>query len=98
VINVESITGLEVSGKDVTLQPWDVVVVRKNPAYKTQVNVRIEGEVAYPGNYVIQSKNERISNLLKRAGGLTREAYPLGVYVKKDQYKNHSRPADEPEN
>jgi protein involved in polysaccharide export with SLBB domain len=83
VINVESITGLEGTDKDVKLQPWDVIVVRKNPAYQTQVNVRIEGEVAYPGNYVLQSKNEKVSDLLKRAGGLTREAYPLGVYLKR---------------
>jgi protein involved in polysaccharide export with SLBB domain len=82
VINVESITSLDV-GQDVKLQPWDVIVVRKNPGYKTQVNVRIEGEVTYPGNYVLQSKSEKISDLLKRAGGLTREAYPLGVYLKR---------------
>lgn len=83
VINVESINSLTNNGNDVKLQPWDVIVVRKNPAYKTQVNVRIEGEVAYPGNYVLQSKNERISDLLRRAGGLTHEAYPLGVYLKR---------------
>jgi protein involved in polysaccharide export with SLBB domain len=88
VINVESITGLDISGKDVLLQPWDVIVVRKNPAYKTQVNVRIEGEVAYPGNYVLQNKNEKVSDLLKRAGGLTREAYPLGVYLKRINTKS----------
>ena len=83
VINVESLESLDVNGKDVKLRPWDVIVVRKNPSYRTQVNVRIEGEVAYPGNYVLQSKNERVSDLLKRAGGLTREAYPLGVYLKR---------------
>jgi protein involved in polysaccharide export with SLBB domain len=80
---VESLSGLDISGKDVKLSPWDVIVVRKNPSYRTQVNVRIEGEVAYPGNYVLQSKNERVSDLLKRAGGLTREAYPNGVYLKR---------------
>lgn len=83
VINVNSLEDLGTSANDVQLKPWDVIVVRKNPSYKTQVNVRIEGEVAYPGNYVLQSKNERISDLLKRAGGLTREAYPLGVYLKR---------------
>lgn len=83
VINVESLKSLDVNNNDVKLQPWDVIVVRKNPSYKTQVNVRVEGEVAYPGNYVLQSKNERVSDLLKRAGGLTREAYPLGVYLKR---------------
>lgn len=82
VLNVESLSSLN-AGQDVKLQPWDVIVVRKNPSYNTQVNVRVEGEVAYPGNYVLQSKTETISDLLKRAGGLTREAYPLGVYLKR---------------
>jgi len=83
VINVESLASLDVNGNDIKLKPWDVIVVRKNPSFRTQVNVRIEGEVAYPGNYVLQSKNEKVSDLLKRAGGLTREAYPLGVYLKR---------------
>lgn len=83
VINVESLESLGVNGNDIKLRPWDVIIVRKNPSHRTQVNVRIEGEVAYPGNYVLQSKNEKVSDLLKRAGGLTREAYPLGVYLKR---------------
>jgi protein involved in polysaccharide export with SLBB domain len=58
-------------------------VVRKNPSYRTQVNVRIEGEVSYPGNYVLQNKTEKISDLIKRAGGLTKEAYANGVYLKR---------------
>ncbi len=88
VINVESIMSLDVKGNDIKLNPWDVIVVRKNPSYKTQVNVRVEGEVSYPGNYVLQSKNERVSDLLRRAGGLTREAYPLGVYLKRINTKS----------
>jgi protein involved in polysaccharide export with SLBB domain len=83
VINVESLHSLSVNNNDVKLQPWDVIVVRKNPSYRTQVNVRIEGEVAYPGNYVLKSKSERISDLLKRAGGLSNQAYPNGVYLKR---------------
>lgn len=83
VINVESLESLDVNGNDVKLKPWDVIIVRKNPSFRTQVNVRIEGEVAYPGNYVLQNKNEKVSDLLRRAGGLTREAYPLGVYLKR---------------
>jgi len=83
VINVSSIENIEIDGNDVKLQPWDVIVVRRNPSYKTQVNVRVEGEVAYPGNYVLKSKNEKVSDLLKRAGGLTAEAYPNGVFLKR---------------
>ena len=83
VINVQSIESLAVAGNETKLRPYDVIVVRKNPSYRTQVNVRVEGEVSYPGNYVLQSKTERVSDLIKRAGGLTREAYASGVYLKR---------------
>ncbi len=83
VINVQSIESLAVVANETKLRPWDVIVVRKNPTYRTQVNVRVEGEVAYPGNYVLQNKTERVSDIIKRAGGLTKEAYANGVYLKR---------------
>jgi protein involved in polysaccharide export with SLBB domain len=83
VINIESIESLAVTANETKLRPWDVIVVRKNPSYRTQVNVSVEGEVSYPGNYVLQSKTEKVSDLIKRAGGLTKEAYANGVYLKR---------------
>jgi len=83
VINVQSIESLAVAANETKLRPWDVIVVRKNPSYRTQVNVRVEGEVTYPGNYVLQNKTERVSDIIKRAGGLTKEAYANGVYLKR---------------
>jgi protein involved in polysaccharide export with SLBB domain len=83
VINVQSIESLALAANETKLRPWDVIVVRKNPSYRTQVNVRVEGEVAYPGNYVLQTKTERVSDIIKRAGGLTKEAYANGVYLKR---------------
>ncbi len=81
VIDITSVNDLNINASDVKLQPYDVVVVRKNPGYQPQINVRIEGEVVYPGNYVLKNKNERISDLIKRAGGLTLQAYDQGGYV-----------------
>jgi protein involved in polysaccharide export with SLBB domain len=63
------------------LQPFDYVYVRRAPSYFTQRSVTITGEVMYPGDYSIGSKNERVSDLIKRAGGLTPEAYIKGAMM-----------------
>ncbi|MES2268530.1 MAG: SLBB domain-containing protein [Bacteroidota bacterium] len=59
---------------DFTLQPYDVVSVFQLPGFEKQRLVKVQGEVLYPGTYAIQHKNERISDLVKRAGGLTASA------------------------
>ncbi|NJK97060.1 MAG: hypothetical protein HC905_20960 [Bacteroidales bacterium] len=61
------------------LQPFDQVFIRRSPGYEVQSLVKVEGEVAFPGLYSISNKNERISDLIKRTGGLTEEAYPKGA-------------------
>ncbi|MDP4277624.1 MAG: SLBB domain-containing protein, partial [Bacteroidota bacterium] len=61
------------------LAPFDYVYIRKAPSYFEQKTVTIEGEVQYPGQYSIRSKNERVSDVLKRAGGLTPHAYINGA-------------------
>ncbi|MGD9930110.1 MAG: SLBB domain-containing protein [Mangrovibacterium sp.] len=72
------------------LKPFDQVYIRKAPSYQVQKTVRIEGEVQFPGEYSISDKNERISDLLKRAGGLTPYAFAEGAKLKRsiaDQQK-----------
>lgn len=81
VIDITSVNDLNITASEVKLQPYDVVAVRKNPGYQPQINVRIEGEVVFPGPYVLENKNERISDVIKRAGGLTLQAYDQGGYV-----------------
>ncbi len=61
------------------LSPFDQVIVRKNPNFYIQQYANIEGEVMYPGKYAISSKNDRISDLLERAGGLKKFAYEKGA-------------------
>ncbi|MDF9801112.1 protein involved in polysaccharide export with SLBB domain [Catalinimonas alkaloidigena] len=61
------------------LMPFDQVFVRKSPEYEVQQGVVVKGEVMYPGQYVITNKNERISSLIERAGGLTSFAYLEGA-------------------
>ncbi|PQA58310.1 SLBB domain-containing protein [Siphonobacter curvatus] len=61
--------------KAFTLQPYDVIYVRTDPAYEAQKLVEIVGEVNYPGNYAIERKDERLVDLIKRAGGLKDKAF-----------------------
>lgn len=65
------------------LQPYDIVSVRSAEGYVVQKQVKIEGEVLYPGTYTIKSKDEKISDLIKRAGGLTPLAYTDGASLKR---------------
>ncbi|WP_294078940.1 SLBB domain-containing protein [Proteiniphilum sp. UBA5384] len=62
-----------------TLQPFDEIVVRRSPGYEPQRNVTIEGEILFSGRYAKKTRNERISELVERAGGLTEYAYPKGA-------------------
>lgn len=61
------------------LEPYDQVFVRRSPGYSEQKNVTVEGEVLYAGEYSLNYKNERLSNLIERAGGLTAFGYAKGA-------------------
>lgn len=60
------------------LEPFDEVEVRRSPAYQVQRRVAIGGEAVFAGGYTLVEKNERLSDLVKRAGGLTPDAYVRG--------------------
>ena len=61
------------------LEPYDEIVVRSLPGFKFQRYATIEGEVKYPGPYALMSENERLSSFIKRAGGITNEAFTEGA-------------------
>ncbi len=69
---------------DVELQINDRIFVRSNPAFESQEIVTISGEVEFPGAYTIIYENELLSEVIKRAGGITSEAYPMGARLKRD--------------
>ena len=75
--------GLSIEAAKFVLEPFDIVTVRTAPGYEVQRQVRIEGEVMYPGFYTITRKDERISDLIKRAGGLTAQAFTDGASLKR---------------
>lgn len=66
-----------------TLEPYDIVIVRRSPGYHEQIKVSIKGEVMFPGEYILTSSDERLSSILKRAGGLTDFAYINGSRLKR---------------
>ncbi|OJU28224.1 MAG: capsule biosynthesis protein [Sphingobacteriales bacterium 41-5] len=80
-INIDSTLGL--AGNEFLLKPFDIVSVRSEEGFTLQQQIRIEGEVLYPGIYTVNYKNERISDIIKRAGGLTAFAFPEGASLKR---------------
>lgn len=66
-----------------TLLPFDEVYVRKSPGYSEQQNVEVVGNVMFAGTYTLSTKNERLSDIIKKAGGLTDLAYVKGARLER---------------
>lgn len=69
------------------LQPFDHVVARMTPEFTTGRMVEVNGEVKYPGVYVLESKETQLSEIIKKAGGLLKSADPNGTTLFRT-YKN----------
>lgn len=75
----------------ILLAPYDLVIIRPNPYFKRQSLINIDGYVLYPGDYVLTSPKEKVTDLLKRAGGLREDAYPhASRVVRNDENLNVS--------
>ena len=86
-----SINELQDRAKEFVIKPFDIVSVRKSEGYEVQRQVKIEGEVKYPGIYFIARKNERISDLVERAGGPTVFAYTKGASLNRSYLKTEAK-------
>lgn len=73
-----------------TLKPFDIVSVRKSPVYKEQISVTVEGEVIFPGTYTLAGNAEKLSDLIKRAGGLKQTGYAGGAVLFRKTYQDIS--------
>ncbi len=71
--------GVQATASDFTLQRYDNVFIRRVPGWELQRTVTVTGEVGFPGVYALQRKDERLSDVIERAGGLTSEAYEAAV-------------------
>lgn len=76
--------GFVVDGdKGFVLEPYDVVQVRRSPGYMEPRTVRIDGEVVFEGNFTLSKKNQRLSDMIQAAGGVTKEAYVKGARLER---------------
>jgi protein involved in polysaccharide export with SLBB domain len=71
--------------QEFALNPYDNVLVFAQPQWELQRLVAITGQVNFPGHYALNSRTERLTDLIARAGGLTSEAYPTGVELYRTQ-------------
>ena len=65
------------------LMPYDEVYVRTSPGFSEQKNVLVQGEIMFSGTYTLSKKNQRLSELIKEAGGLTNTAYAKGARLER---------------
>jgi polysaccharide biosynthesis/export protein len=76
--------GRAIAGEQFGLQPGDQVFIRRLPGFEPLSTVEITGEVIYPGPYTVGSRTERVSDIIKRAGGLTPEGFAKGFRLFRD--------------
>jgi len=84
VIKVSVSDSLELSQTNIILEPFDQVFVRKSPVVEPQQQVVISGEVLFPGNYVLDRRDYRLSDLIKNSGGVTELAYVQGAVLSRE--------------
>lgn len=79
--------GLSEDASSFVLKPFDLVLVKTSPFKQTQKVIKIEGEVLYPGFYALETNEDKISDVLKRAGGLTQYGYANGAsLIRRSEY------------
>lgn len=93
IIEVKNITDIDAKQNNISLQPSDVVTVKRKPGFMAFQSVKVSGQLQYPGPYVLEKREERVSDLIKRAGGFTPEAYLDGAYIKRTNLNDQTAQA-----
>ncbi len=83
IIEVKNITDISATQNNVYLQPSDLITIKRKPGFVAFQSIIVSGELQYPGPYVLEKREERVSDIIKRAGGFTPEAYLNGAYIKR---------------
>jgi len=81
IINTEIDGDISTAAASIQLNAFDVVTIRRKAGYTLPESVKITGQVQYPGPYALSARNERVSTILKRAGGYTADAFVEGAYL-----------------
>ncbi|TCL00212.1 protein involved in polysaccharide export with SLBB domain [Roseivirga ehrenbergii] len=88
-LSIDQTLSLDSEDRNQILKPFDQVYIRKSPGYTIQQQVTVEGEALATGVYTISRKDERISDVIKRAGGLTPYADASGaILIRKTEFSN----------
>ncbi len=88
--------GFEFDGdRSFTLEPYDVVSVRRSPVSVEPFKVRVEGEIAFEGSYTLEQKNQRLSDVVKAAGGVIPGAYVRGARLIRNMSEDELARRDE---
>ncbi|SDZ05424.1 SLBB domain-containing protein [Rhodonellum psychrophilum] len=89
IINLQIDSNLKIKPEDsqYLLQPFDHVFIRRSPGFQREKIIKVEGEVFFPGDFALSNANERISDLIKRAGGINQFAYSKGAtLIRRTEY------------
>ena len=83
VLEISADKDLDLTGKDTRLRPMDIIIVHAKSGFQQPVSVQVEGEIYYPGVYVLTSKIDHVSTIIQRAGGIRPEAFARGVSLQR---------------
>jgi protein involved in polysaccharide export with SLBB domain len=95
IISTEVDGDISTAAASIKLTPFDVVTVKRKAGYTIPESVRISGQVQYPGPYALSARNERVSAILKRAGGYTADAFIEGAYLVHNKTAEEKRREEE---
>jgi protein involved in polysaccharide export with SLBB domain len=86
IININGWDDLSSRAKNIQLKPYDIITIRRKPGYSEMQTIKVIGEMQVPGLYVLGKREERVSDIINRAGGFTPEAYTEGAFIKRYNY------------
>jgi len=86
IININGWDDLSSGAKNIQLKPYDIITIRRKPGYSEMQTIKVIGEMQVPGLYVLGKREERVSDIINRAGGFTPEAYTEGAFIKRYNY------------
>ena len=76
--------GPDLSAADLPLEAGDRLFVRERPGYVAPITVSVSGHVSFPGDYAVERRNERLTDIMRRVGGFSPEAYVPGARLIRD--------------
>ncbi|HYH15162.1 MAG TPA: SLBB domain-containing protein, partial [Flavisolibacter sp.] len=79
IIKIDDNKELSNNSTDIELKPFDIITIKEDPFYQKQISVKVSGEVLMPAVYTLQSREERLSSLIQRSGGLLYTANVSGA-------------------